>query len=513
MLVDQYLHLFQGLDLSVGMQADMDMVSNAAGLHYNEGGILKGNSSFDVAYHVLGFKMFPKVVLLLVLRKTTPDFLTFTRKPDRMNILLLGGGGREYTFAWKLAQSTHCDKLYIAPGNAGTNAIGTNLDLPAQTFEHIRQAVLDRDIHMVVVGPEALLVDGIYDSFQSDPKLQSVIVAGPSGEGAQLEGSKAFAKKFMAEFGIPTADYREFSASDRQEGLAYIDQQPTPIVLKADGLAAGKGVLILEDKEEAKREFEAMLDGKFGAASEKVVIEQFLKGMEFSVFVLTDGHDFQVLPVAKDYKRIGEGDTGLNTGGMGAVSPVPFVTDAIMQQVEDRIIKPTIRGIQQRNLTYRGFIFLGLILVDGDPCVIEYNCRMGDPETEVVLPRLHNDLVELFMHLEEGKLADVDIQEDPRFATTVMLVSGGYPGSYEKGKVITGLDQTKHSLVFHAGTKVSDGQVVTNGGRVIAITSFGATMAQALEQSYANAEVIDFDGKYYRRDIGFDLDVDPPDRH
>ena len=491
------------------MQADMDMVSNAAGLHNQEGGILKGNGSLDVAYHVLGFKILPKVVLLLVLRKTTPDLLTFARKLDRMNILLLGGGGREYTFAWKLAQSTHCDKLFITPGNAGTAAIGTNLDLPAQTFEHIRQAVLDHQIHMVVVGPEALLVDGIYDSFQADPELQSVIVIGPSGEGAQLEGSKAFAKKFMAEFDIPTAGYREFSASDRREGLDYIDQQPTPIVLKADGLAAGKGVLILNDKEEAKREFEAMLDGKFGAASEKIVIEQFLDGIEFSVFVLTDGKDYQVLPVAKDYKRIGEGDTGLNTGGMGAVSPVPFVTDTIMEKVEDRIIKPTIRGIQERKLTYRGFIFLGLILVDGEPYVIEYNCRMGDPETEVVLPRLHNDLVELFMHMEEGKLAEVNIQEDPRFATTVILVSGGYPGSYEKGKVITGLDKTEHSLVFHAGTKESDGQVVTNGGRVIAITSFGETMAQALEQSYANAELIDFEGKYYRRDIGFDLEGGP----
>jgi len=513
MFMNQDLHLLHGFDLSVGVQADMDMVSNATGLHNNEGGILKGYGSFDVAYHVLGFKIPPKVVLLPVLRKTTPDFLTFARKLDRMNILLLGGGGREYTFAWKMAQSTHCDKLFITPGNAGTSALGTNLDLPAQTFEHIRQAVLDHDIHMVVVGPEALLVDGIYDSFRSDPDLQSVVVIGPSGEGAQLEGSKAFAKKFMAEFGIPTAGYREFTASDRQEGLDYIDEQPVPIVLKADGLAAGKGVLILHDKEEAKREFEAMLDGKFGAASEKIVIEQFLDGIEFSVFVLTDGKDYQILPVAKDYKRIGEGDTGLNTGGMGAVSPVPFVTDTMMQKVEDRIIKPTIHGIQERNLTYRGFIFLGLILVEGDPYVIEYNCRMGDPETEVVLPRLHNDLVELFMHMEEGKLADADIQEDPRFATTVILVSGGYPGSYEKGKVISGLDKTEHSLVFHAGTKAAGGQVVTNGGRVIAITSFGETMDQALEQSYANAEVIDFEGKYYRRDIGFDLDAGPPARH
>lgn len=422
-----------------------------------------------------------------------------------MRILLLGGGGREHTFAWKLTQSTHCDQLFIAPGNAGTRAHGINLDLSPNDFPAIKKAVLDHEINLVVVGPEDPLVRGIFDFFQEDDQLASVQVIGPSRAGAQLEGSKAFAKKFMAEYGIPTAGYREFTRATKEEGLAYIDQHPTPIVLKADGLAAGKGVLILHDREEARQEFAAMLDGKFGAASEKIVIEEFLDGIEFSVFVLTDGKDYQLLPVAKDYKRIGEGDTGLNTGGMGSISPVPFVDATLMQKVEERIIQPTVRGIQERGMTYQGFIFLGLISVGGDPYVIEYNCRMGDPETEVVLPRLQNDLVELFMHMAEGKLAAVDIKEDARTAAAVILVSGGYPQKYEKGKVITGLERASDSLLFHAGTKAVGDQVVTNGGRVLAITSFGATMADALSLSNANAEKVDFEGKYFRTDIGFDL--------
>lgn len=422
-----------------------------------------------------------------------------------MRILLLGGGGREHTFAWKMAQSIHCDQLFIAPGNAGTRQHGINLDLSPNDFPAIKKAVLDHDINLVVVGPEEPLVRGIYDFFQEDQALQSVQVLGPSRAGAQLEGSKAFAKRFMADFDIPTAAYREFTQTNREEGLAYIDQHPTPIVLKADGLAAGKGVLILNDREEAKREFSAMLDGKFGAASEKIVIEEFLDGIEFSVFALTDGKDYQVLPVAKDYKRIGEGDTGLNTGGMGAISPVPFVDDLLMQKVEERIIQPTIRGIYERGFAYQGFVFFGLINVGGDPYVIEYNCRMGDPETEVVLPRLQNDLVELFMRTATGKLAAIDIKEDARTAAAIILVSGGYPGKYEKGKVITGLQEAKHSLLFHAGTKAVGDQVVTNGGRVLAITSFGTNMAEALHQSNTNAGLINFTDKYFRTDIGFDL--------
>jgi len=422
-----------------------------------------------------------------------------------MRILLLGGGGREHTFAWKMAQSIHCDQLFIAPGNAGTRAHGINLDLSPNDFPAIKKAVLDHEINLVVVGPEEPLVRGIYDFFQEDSELANVQVIGPSREGAQLEGSKAFAKTFMADYNIPTAAYREFTRATQAEGLAYIDQHATPIVLKADGLAAGKGVLILHDREEAKREFTAMLDGKFGAASEKIVIEQFLDGIEFSVFALTDGKDYQVLPVAKDYKRIGEGDTGLNTGGMGSVSPVPFVDRDLLQKVEERIIQPTIRGINERAFAYQGFVFFGLINVGGDPFVIEYNCRMGDPETEVVLPRLQNDLVELFMRTTTGELAAIDIKEDNRTAAAVILVSGGYPQKYEKGKVITGLEQTDGSLLFHAGTKAIGDEVVTNGGRVLAITSFGANMAEALKQSNANARKVDFEDKYFRTDIGFDL--------
>lgn len=422
-----------------------------------------------------------------------------------MNILLLGSGGREHTFAWKMRQSPLCKKLIIAPGNAGTTGLGTNIAIDPNDFEAVKKLVLAENIELVVVGPEEPLVRGIYDFFQNDVDIQHVAVIGPSQAGAQLEGSKAFAKQFMQEFNIPTAAYREFTAENKAEGLKYIDKQNTPIVLKADGLAAGKGVIICKSTAEAKMRFEEMLGGKFGEASARVVIEQFLYGIEFSVFVLTDGKDYQVLPVAKDYKRAGEADTGPNTGGMGAISNPPFVDKDLMDKVEEKIIKPTIAGIQARGLTYKGFIFIGLIKVEGNPFVIEYNCRMGDPETEVVFPRLKNDLVELMRATHDGNLAQQQLQFDERFAATVMLVSGGYPDVYEKGKVISGLDKVRDSLVFHAGTKVEAGKIVTNGGRVIAVTSFGKTFREALALSYQNAEKIQFEGKYYRKDIGFDL--------
>ncbi len=422
-----------------------------------------------------------------------------------MNILLLGSGGREHAFAWKLSQSPHCSQLFIAPGNSGTDACGTNLPLSPNNFEAIKKAVLAYRIGMLVVGPEEPLVRGIADFCKANSLLQKLIVIGPGAQGAMLEGSKAFAKQFMQEQGIPTAAYREFSADELEQGLAYIATQPPPIVLKADGLAAGKGVVICADIAEAQQELSAMLGGKFGEASSKVVIEQFLDGIEFSVFVLTDGKSYQILPVAKDYKRIGEGDTGLNTGGMGAVSPVPFVDDLLMKKVEKRIVKPTIEGLQKRGIDYQGFIFLGLIKVNNDPYVIEYNCRMGDPETEVVLPRLQNDLVELFMATANGTLEEVHIQQDPRFATTIVLVSGGYPQAYQKGKTISGLPQIQDSTVFHAGSKQQGGHLVTNGGRVMAITSYGSSLAAALSTSKSNADKIAFEGKYFRKDIGFDL--------
>lgn len=422
-----------------------------------------------------------------------------------MNILLLGSGGREHAFAWKLSQSPKCDQLYIAPGNAGTATCGTNVTLSPNDFDAVGQFALDHQIHMVVVGPEEPLVRGIYDYFQQRQELAKIHVIGPSAEGALLEGSKAYAKQFMQEWNIPTAAYREFTKDTLQEGLDFIAGQAPPIVLKADGLAAGKGVLILDSVAQAQKEFKQMLNGKFGAASEKVVVEAFLDGIEFSVFVLTDGVHYQILPVAKDYKRVGEGDTGLNTGGMGSVSPVSFVDDALLQKVADRIIQPTINGLKARNITYKGFIFLGLILVDGEPYVIEYNCRMGDPETQTVFPRLKNDLVELLTATAENRLAEQQIEKDKRAASAVILVSGGYPGSYEKGKTITGFDQVTDSIVFHAGTKTQNGNVVTNGGRVLAITSYGAGFKEALALSNKNAAVIQFDGKYYRRDIGFDL--------
>ncbi len=422
-----------------------------------------------------------------------------------MNILILGSGGREHAFAWKMQQSSKCDDIFIAPGNAGTAQIGTNVAIDVNDFPAIKTFVLANKIEMVVVGPEVPLVLGIWDFFANDDELKGVFVLGPSKAGAEMEGSKAFSKKFMAEFDIPTAGYREFSGEEVEEGVAYIATQTPPIVLKADGLAAGKGVLILSTIEEAQAELREMLGGKFGTASSRVVIEQFLDGIEFSVFVLTDGKDYKILPVAKDYKRIGEGDTGLNTGGMGAVSPPPFVDEAMMKMVEERIVQPTIKGIHTRGMKYDGFVFIGLIRVNGEPYVIEYNCRMGDPETEVVLPRLENDLVDLFLAVRDGKLAEQEITEDKRAATTIFLVSGGYPEAYEKGKEMTGFDGIKDSILFHAGTKETEGKVVTNGGRVLAVTSYGETFQDALTISNKNAAKVNFAGRNYRTDIGFDL--------
>ncbi len=423
-----------------------------------------------------------------------------------MNILLLGSGGREHALAWKLSQSKHCSHLYIAPGNAGTRMHGTNVvDLNPLDFSAVGEFSLAHEIELLIVGPEEPLVNGIVDHFSNQASLAHILLIGPTKEGAQLEGSKAYAKAFMADYGIPTAAYREFTQENLSEGLAYIDNQSPPIVLKADGLAAGKGVLILDDKETAKTELAQMLAGKFGKASAKVVIEQFLDGIEFSVFVLTDGKDYLILPEAKDYKRIGEGDTGLNTGGMGAVSPVPFVDDHLMKRVDREIIQPTVRGLQEREITYRGFIFLGLIMVDNEPYVIEYNCRLGDPETEVVVPRIKNDLVDMLVATAKQKLGNHQIVVDDRSATTVMLVSGGYPGNYEKGKVIEGSEDLEDSIVFYAGTKREGEQLLTSGGRVLAITSFGNDFKAALQTSKANAEKVNFAGKYYRKDIGFDL--------
>ncbi len=422
-----------------------------------------------------------------------------------MNILLLGSGGREHALAWNISKSPKCTQLFIAPGNAGTSSCGTNVAINPIDFKSIEKFVLDKNIQMVVVGPEAPLVDGIYDYFKNNQQLKSINVVGPSREGAKLEGSKAYAKKFMANQNIPTAGYQEFNIENLEKGLDYIKTQTPPIVLKADGLAAGKGVLICQSIEEAQTEFKSMLEGKFGEAGNRVVIEEFLDGIEFSVFVITDGTDYKILPIAKDYKRIGEGDTGLNTGGMGAVSPVPFVDKVIMDKVETRVIKPTIKELQKRNIEYRGFIFLGLIIVKNEPFVIEYNCRMGDPETEVVIPRLQNDLVEIFQALSDHTLKEIEIKIDKRAATTIVLVSGGYPEAYEKGKAIHGISDVKDSIVFHAGTKSDGDHIITNGGRVIAVTSYGNNFHEALKISNKNAELIKFEGKYYRKDIGFDL--------
>ncbi len=423
-----------------------------------------------------------------------------------MNILVLGSGGREHTFTYKIAQSEQCEKLYVAPGNAGTSEIAENIPLSVTDFETVKQTVLEKDIHMVVVGPEDPLVQGIYDYFQQDPELKNVKVIGPSKKGALLEGSKERAKEFMAMYDIPTAAYESFTAKSVEAGKKFLETLKAPYVLKADGLAAGKGVLILEDLAEAKTELENMLTNeKFGEASKTVVIEEFLDGIELSVFVLTDGKNYKILPTAKDYKRIGEGDTGLNTGGMGAISPVPFADEALMQKIEDRIVKPTINGLQEEKIEYKGFVFIGLIKVEDNPYVIEYNVRMGDPETEVVLPRIKTDLVELLNKVAEEKLDEASLEIDERTATTVMTVSGGYPEAYEKGKEINGIESIKDSIVFHAGTKEENGKVVTNGGRVIAITSFGEDYNKALKKSYQNVEKLHFDKMYYRKDLGKDL--------
>lgn len=425
-----------------------------------------------------------------------------------MKILLLGSGGREHALAWKLNQSVWTNPLYIAPGNAGTAQCGINVALDLNDFEQIAAFCIREHIEMVVVGPEEPLVKGLYDYFQERVDLQQIYFIGPSREGAQLEGSKAFAKAFMQRHQIPTAQYREFDLASFEEGMHYVKNHALPVVLKADGLAAGKGVLICQNQIEAMAELELMLQqSKFGEASRKVVVEEFLEGIELSVFVLTDGKNYVILPEAKDYKRIGEGDTGLNTGGMGAVSPVPFATPAFMKKVEEKIIRPTIRGIQEEHINYRGFLFFGLIKVNEEPFVIEYNCRMGDPETEVVIPRLENDLVGLLVATARQELDTVKLAIDHRVAATVMAVSGGYPGAYEKGHVIQGLAQplASGSLLFHAGTRQEGEQVVTNGGRVCCVTSYGHTIQSAVEQSRRQLDKLDFQGIYYRRDIGYEF--------
>ena len=422
-----------------------------------------------------------------------------------MKVLLLGSGGREHALAWKMVQSPKLEKLYVAPGNAGTAEIAENVAIAVNDFQAIADFIAENRIRMLVVGPEDPLVGGIRDFLQADGRLGGLLIVGPGKEGALLEGSKDFAKQFMQRYHIPTAGYMTVTRENLAEGMQFLATLKPPYVLKADGLAAGKGVLIIDDLGEAQSELEQMLDGKFGKASARVVIEEFLKGIEISVFAVTDGKGYKILGSAKDYKRVGEGDTGLNTGGMGAVSPVPFADEAFNRKVEERIVRPTVEGLKKEGIDYRGFIFFGLMNVGGEPFVIEYNVRMGDPETEVVMPRLKSDVLELFEAVASGHLEQVDLELDKRFCATVMLVAGGYPGSYEKGNAITGIGRVKDAIVFHAGTKRQDSQVVTNGGRVIAVSAFGDTLCEALKQSYSQVAELDFKDKNYRRDIGQDL--------
>lgn len=422
-----------------------------------------------------------------------------------MNILILGSGGREHALTWKLAQSKKINKIFIGPGNAGTSTLGTNLKIDPENFSEVKSAVLDNSIDIVIVGPEAPLAMGIHDFFLNDNVLKKIPLIGPDKSAARLEGSKDFAKEFLIRHNIPTALYKSFDKTNFQEVPAFLKTLSSPYVIKADGLAAGKGVVIVEDILDAQKEVEAMLSGKFGAAGQKVVIEQFLKGIELSVFIITDGQSYKLLPEAKDYKRIGVGDTGLNTGGMGAVSPVPFAGKEFMDKVKKRIINPTVKGLSSDGIVYKGFIFFGLINVDGNPFVIEYNARLGDPESEVIIPRIKSDLFELIEGVAEGNLSEREIEIDARFVTTVMLVSGGYPGNYEKGKIIQGFEHNEGSVLFHAGTKREGEKIVTSGGRVLAVSSWGASMKEALGMSYRNAALLKFEGSYYRTDIGFDL--------